>query len=218
MPRKNRSFFQSVLLRRRLSYGKIVQVEDNAKKNTKFFSIGIVEAPPILWKDSASRRQCQEKTEVFSIGIVETPPRSAAESMRRCGYILAMRLSKSVALPSSPKSFIISRLRILVMFERLVASSIAISVGMKPRRVSTQSFWSLSFISPSRAANQSANLLSRVVNSSRRASQSLWFRHLPSAATWLGICPRRPLCLHTWLRKRPTRSVARWPVGSSLRL
>ena len=190
MPRKTRSFFQLALLRRRLSYGKIVQVEDNAKKKPKF----------------------------FSIGIVETPPRSAAESMRRRRYILAMRLSKSVALPSTPKSFIISRLRILVMFERLVASSIAISVGMQPRRVSTQSFWSLSFISPSRAANQSANLLSRVVNSSRRASQSLWFRHLPSAATWLGICPRRPLCLHTWLRKRPTRSVARWPVGSSLRL
>ena len=50
---------------RSLSFAKIVQVEDNAKKKPKFFSIGIVEAPPILWKDSASRRQCQEKTEVF---------------------------------------------------------------------------------------------------------------------------------------------------------
>ena len=32
MPRKNRSFFQLALLRRRLFYEKIVQVEDNAKK------------------------------------------------------------------------------------------------------------------------------------------------------------------------------------------
>ena len=39
---------------RSLSFAKIVQVEDNAKKKPKFFSIGIVEAPPILWKDSAN--------------------------------------------------------------------------------------------------------------------------------------------------------------------